>query len=124
MIALGDIYRIKMNQNDGITPKGNASYRYKFIIVIGYDGKKYYGAVSTNTRDHHLIPIRFQYPVKIDGYSCFVNCYKLHHVLSERLSSDCFMGRISNYDYELIIGCVKESPRIPVNELRKFGIVE
>ena len=47
MITLGDVYRIKMNQNDGITPKGNDSYRYKYIIIIGYDGNNYYGAVTS-----------------------------------------------------------------------------
>jgi len=124
MITIGDVYRIKMNQNDGITPKGNDSYRYKYIIIIGYDGNNYYGAVTTNTRDHHLVPIEFQYPIKLSGYNCFVNCYKLHQVSILRLTPDCFTGRISNDDFDLIIGCVKESPRIPVSELREFRIVE
>jgi len=48
----------------------------------------------------------------------------LHQVSILRLTPDCFTGRISNDDFDLIIGCVKESPRIPVSELREFRIVE
>ena len=123
MITLGDVYRIKMYQTDGIKPKGKDTFRYKYIIIIGYDGNNYYGVVSTNTRDHHLVPIEFQYPLKHDGYDCFVNCFKLHQVSSVRLTQDCFKGKVSNDDFELIVGCVKDSPRIPENVLKKFGIV-
>ena len=123
MITLGDVYRIKMYQGDGIKPKGNDTFRFKYIVIIGYDGNDYYGAVSTNTRDHHLVPMEFQYPLKHDGYDCFVNCFKLHQVSAIRLTSDCYKGRISSDDYELIVGCAKNSPRIPENVLKKYGII-
>jgi len=123
MIALGDVYRIKMYLADGIKPKGKDTYRHKYIIIIGYDGVNYYAAVSTNTRDHHLVPIEFQYPIKHNGYNCFVNCFKLHQVSSLRLTKDCHQGKISEDDFDLIIGCVKCSPRIPKNVLKKFKII-
>jgi hypothetical protein len=89
MITLGNVYRIRMYQNDGIKPKGNDKYRYKYIILIGYDGNCYYGVVSMNTRDHHLVPVEFQYPLKHNDYSCYVNCFKLHQVSALRLTFDC-----------------------------------
>ena len=122
MICPGDVYRIKMDRDDGITPKGSDTYRTKFIIIIGHDGKHLYCAITTNTRDHHLVPIEFQYPLNHDGYRCFANCYQLHQVSSERLINDCYRGRISFNDLELITGCVKNSPLIPVKILKKFGL--
>ena len=123
MIQLGDVYRIRMYYSDGIKPKGEDTYRYKYIVVVGYDGNNFYGIVSTNTRDHHLIPIGFQYPLKHDGYNCFVNCYQLHQVSSARFTSDCYKGKISDDDFELIIECLKNSPLIHKKVLKKFGIV-
>jgi len=125
MIRLGDIYRIKMDNNDGITPKENDKYRYKYIIIIGSDKNTIYGAVVTNTKDHHLVPIEFQYPISLQGYNCYVNCYKLYELTSKRLASDCYQGNILNTnDYELIVETVKTSRLISKNKLRKFGLIE
>ena len=67
MIQPGDVYRIRMDQRDGISPKGSDEYRNKYIIIIGHDGSGLYGVVATNTRDHHLVPMEFQYPVNLHG---------------------------------------------------------
>ena len=123
MIRLGDFYRIKMDNSDGIAPKGNDTYRYKYIIIIGHDKNNLYGAVVTNTKDHHLVPIEFQYPINLHGYKCYVNCHKLYEVSSKRLASDCYQGNISKNDYELIVECVKMSPLIPKKKLEKFGLL-
>ena len=122
MIKLGDVYRIKMYKSDGIRPKGTDTFRYKYIIIVGYDGNSFYGAVATNTRDHHIVPIEYQYPLNHQGYNCFVNCYKLHEVSSVRLTSDCYEGEISDDDFELIVGCVRNSPIIPAKVLKKYGV--
>ena len=124
MITIGDVYRIRMDQSDGIKPKGNDLFRYKYIIIIGYDGRNYYGAVTTNTKDHHLVPFEFQYPLKLQEYNCFANCYQLYQVSSTRLTSDCCKGKITDDDLELIIGCVKNSPIIHKNLLKRYDITE
>ena len=123
MIQSGNVYRVKMYQNDGITPKGDDTYRYKYIVIIGYDGNSIYGTVATNTRDHPLVPIEFQYPLCHQGYKCFVNCYKLHQVSSARLTDDCYKGKISDNDLDLIIECIKTSPLLNDKVLKKFGII-
>ena len=123
MIQVGGVYRIRMYLSDGIRPKGEDSYRHKYIIIVGYDGENYYGAVATNTHDHHLVPIEYQYPLKHQGYSCFVNCYQLHQVSSVRLTQDCYKGKISDDDFELIVGCIKNSPLVHDKVLKKFGII-
>jgi hypothetical protein len=122
MINRGEMYRIKMDNKDGIKPKNTNTYRYKYIIIIGYDCNNLYGVVVTNTRDHPLIPIEFQYPLKHNEYDCFVNCYKLYEVSSARLTQDCFQGSISDDDYKLIVGCVRTSPLISKKVLKKFHI--
>ena len=123
MIQPGNIYRIMMYPSDGIKPRGTDMYRYKYIIIVGFDGNNLYGIVSTNTRDHHLVPIEFQYPLKHERYNCYVNCYQLHQVSPARLTPDCYKGKISDDDFELIIGCVKNSPLIHEKVLKKFGII-
>ena len=123
MILPGEVYRIKMFQTDGIKPKGEDTYRYKYIIIVGHDGKSLYAIISTNTKDHHIVPIEFQYPLKHDEYNCFANCYQLHQVSSERLTPDCYKGKISEDDLDLIIRCIKNSPLIHEKLLKKFGIV-
>jgi hypothetical protein len=123
MIQPGNVYRIRMYQSDGIIPKGADTYRYKYIIIVGHDGNNFYGIVSTNTRDHHLVPIEFQYPLKHNDYRCYVNCYQLHQVSSKRLLPDCYKGKIADDDFELIIESVKNSPLIHEKILKKFGII-
>jgi hypothetical protein len=123
MIQTGDVYRIRMYPNDGITPRGTDTFRYKYIIILGYDGKKFYGTVATNTRDHHLVPIEFQYPLTHEGYKCFVNCYQLHQVSSKRLMPDCYKGKISDDDLDLITECIKTSPLMPEKVLKKFRFI-
>ena len=123
MICPGDVYRIKMYQDDEIKPKGSDTYREKYIIIIGYDGKHLYCAVATNTRDHHLIPIMFQYPLVHEGYKCFANCFRLYQVSSTRLNKVCYKGKISDNDLNLIVECVKTSPLIPEKVLKKFGLL-
>jgi hypothetical protein len=123
MIKIGDIYRIPMDNSDGIKPKGSDTYRNKFIVIIGSDGNGYFGAVVTNTKDHHLIPIEFQYPLNHEGYACFVNCFKLYEVSSERLPQVLYRGNVSDEDLELIMDCVRTSPRISENTLKRYGLI-
>jgi hypothetical protein len=123
MIQCGDVYRIPMNKSDGISPKGNAVDRNKYIIIIGEeDGGDYFGVVVTNTKDHHLIPMEFQYPITMDNYQCFANCFKLYEIHKSRLQKKYHQGRILNDDLELIIGCIRTSPRISAKQLEKYGI--
>lgn len=122
-MRLGDVYRIKMYPEDGIKPKGDDTYRYKYIVIVGHDGDTLYGAVVTNTKDHHIIPVEFQYPLTHNGYKCFANCYKLHEIPSKKLTQDCYNGNISMNDYKLIVECVKTSPVIPKKKLKKFGLI-
>ena len=119
MIEIGAVYRIRMYPSDGITPE-----KPKFIIIVGYDNDGFYGAVVTNTNDHPLIPIEFQYPIRIKGYRCYVNCRKLYQISSSRLDERLYIGNISDEDIELIIRCVQDSDIISVNDLIRFGIIE
>ena len=101
MIQIGDVYRIKMYHDDGIKPKGTDIYREKYIIIIGHDGINLYGAVATNTRDHHLVPITFQYPLNLSGYPAEEKIYS-----SIRLAA----MRDGIADYELLKLLEQKSP--------------
>jgi hypothetical protein len=123
-MRLGDVYRIRMYPEDGIKPRGDDTYRYKYIIIVGRDNNnEFYGAAVTNTKDHHLIPVTFQYPLIHQGYRCYVNCYKLYNVPSKRLEPDCHHGNITKEHYDLIVECIKTSPMIPKKVLKKYGLI-
>jgi hypothetical protein len=122
MIEQGDVFRIKMYPKDGITPKRTNSYRYKYMVIIGCDNENCYAALVTNTKDHRLVPVEFQYPLRHNGYNCFVNCFKMFYVSTNRLTRDCYDGKISNDDLELIIECVKSSHGIKPEDKMKYGI--
>jgi hypothetical protein len=58
MIQLGDIYRIKMYPIDGITPKKTDTYRYKYIIILGHDGKNFCRTVAITILNFFLPQIQ------------------------------------------------------------------
>lgn len=43
-IEVGAIYKINLDENDEVTPKGGMDYRHKFLIVIGHADYGYYVA--------------------------------------------------------------------------------
>lgn len=48
-VSRGDVYRMRMDQRNGIVPKLGDSYRNKFFVVLGFDGDSVYGGVIINS---------------------------------------------------------------------------
>ena len=56
-IKKGDVYRIRMNREDGIIPKNGADSRNKFFVVLGFDSfGNAYGGVIVNSKNAELTP--------------------------------------------------------------------
>lgn len=55
-------------------------------------------------------------------YDSFVDCVRLKVAYPQKFSEWNFLGEIDEYDVELIIGTVKESPAENEERLTQFGL--
>lgn len=132
IIEVGDVYRVKMNPKDGVTPKEGDDSRNKFFVVLGFDeqGNIYGGViinsainknVSQSVKDYHM-------PISCKKYTflvhdSFVNCSNLKtKPLSEIVHSQK-IGKIDDDDVELIKETIKSSPNEKKAKLKQFGLL-
>mgnify|MGYP002626898247 CR=1 FL=1 len=131
-VKVGDVFFLEMDANDGVTPKPGDSTRFKFFVVLGFDGEgNVYGGVIINSRinqsmdqtvkDYHM-PIKCgKYPFL--RYDSFVDCLWLKTAPLEKFTKGKYVGKMASDDLELIIGTLKDSPREKKIKLLKFGIL-
>jgi len=130
-IKVGNVFRIEMNQKNGIIPKKGDISRHKFFIVLGFDSDgNIYGGVIINSNINQHVPqsVRdWQMPIKCSKYSfleydSFVDCSKLKSASADNFSTWKYLGFIELEDVELIIGTIKESPNETPEHLAVFGL--
>lgn len=130
-IKVGNVYRIKMDERNGIKPKAGDSSRNKFFIVLGFDSEgNAYGGVIINSNINQNIPQSMKdwhMPIKCSKYSflehdSFVDCSKLKTVSIEKFGKWQFLGVFSLDDVKLITATVKDSPNETKEHLAMFGL--
>lgn len=130
-IKVGDVFRINMDQRNGIIPKKGDDSRNKFFIVLGFDSDgNIYGGVIINSNINQHIPQAvkdWQMPIKCSKYTfleydSFVDCSKLKSASANKFSTWKYLGSIESEDVELIIGTIKESPNETQEHLAMFGL--
>lgn len=130
-IKVGNVYRIKMDERNGIKPKAGDSSRNKFFIVLGFDSEgNAYGGVIINSDINQNIPQSMKdwhMPIKCSKYSflehdSFVDCSKLKTVSIEKFGKWQFLGVFSLDDVKLITATVKDSPNETKEHLAMFGL--
>lgn len=130
-VSVGDVYKITMTEANGIKPKPGDSSRDKYFVVLGFDaaGIAYGGVIINSQINRHLpahikmyhMPIRCsKYPFL--RYDSFVDCVQLKRAFPEKFDQWEYMGVVDDYDIELIIGTIKESPRESRHHLAQFGL--
>lgn len=131
-IKVGDVFRIKMDQRNGIIPKKGDDSRNKFFIVLGFDSDgNIYGGVIINSNINQRVPqavMDWQMPIKYSKYAflehdSFVDCSRLKIVNADKFSTWKYLGSIKSEDVELIIGTIKESPNETQERLAMFGLL-
>lgn len=130
-IKVGNVYRIKMTEANGIKPKAGDASRNKFFVVLGFDNESnVYGGVIINSAVNKNIAPAIKYlqmPIKCGRYGflshdSFVDCSKLKVAHIEKFKSWKFLGEMLEEDVGLIIGTIKESPVETAVRLSKFGL--
>ena len=130
-VKVGDVFRIKMNRQNGIIPKKGDDSRNKFFIVLGFDFEgNIYGGVIINSNINQRVPEAvkdWQMPIKCSKYTflkydSFVDCSKLKCASIEKFKTWKYLGFMELEDVELIIGTIKESPNETPEHLAIFGL--
>lgn len=131
-VQIGDIYKIKATEENGITPKDGLDYRYKYFIVMGIavDGSIYgCAAFDSEVNRDYLQPgtEEFYLKVKAGRYpflkkDSVIDCLKLKPATATKLLSGEYRGEILKEDYDRILSLVRMSPRHPFMYLKMLGI--
>ena len=131
-VSVGDVWRIRLYPENGITPKVGDDSRNKFLVILGFDNEgNIYGGVVINSRINDRIPVALQdlqMPIRKSAYpfldhDSFVDCSKLMVVRAETFAQWEFKGIISQDDIELISGTLRESPLVTAATLARFSIL-
>lgn len=130
-VEIGDVYRMKMTEANGIKPKNGDDSRNKYFVILGFDSKGVaYGGVIINSEINQNLPAHlkmFHMPLSKAKYgfldhNSFVDCVSLKRAFPEKFSKWQYLGRIDEYDVELIIGTIRESPRENAAHLALYGL--
>jgi hypothetical protein len=132
-IEIGQIYKIKANERNDITPKAGMAFRPKYFVVVGFDhqGNVYGGVVFDSEINRDFISPDFEdffLPISCSKYAfmehdSYIDCRKMKPSTLETLLDGHFCGNILQEDFSNILKLLKMSPRETFVRLRTFGII-
>lgn len=131
-VKIGDVYEMTMTEANGIKPKAGDSSRDKYFIVLGFDSDGVvYGGVIINSEINKHLPAHlkmYQMPISQSKYQflrydSFVDCVRLKVAYPQKFNEWNYLGEIEEYDLELIVGAIKESPAETEDRLIQFGLL-
>ena len=131
-IQQGDVFKIKANESNGITPKNGELYRWKHFIVIGKlaDGTLHCCAAFDSDMNKEFVEPRFDeffLPVKAGRYSfidhdSFIDCLRLKQASPAKLLKGKYEGRLVDEDLAEVLKLVKMNIRHTPAFLNLWGI--
>ena len=130
-VKVGDVYRIKMDERNGIKPKAGDKSRNKYFIVLGFDSEgNAYGGVIINSEINPNIPQSMKnchLYIECSKYSfldhdSYVDCSKLKIANIEKFGKWQYLGFFSLEDVQLITTTIQGSPNETKEHLAMFGL--
>lgn len=130
-VKKGDVFRITLNQANGIIPKPGDSSRDKYFVVLGFDhdGNVYGGVIFNSYINLKLPPFvqAMQYPIKKDAYDflshdSYIDCSSIKVVKKLKLLRSLYLGHLREDDLDMLYDKISTNSRISKIELRRFGI--
>ena len=132
-IEIGQIYRIKADKENGITPKAGWLFRPKFFIVMGFDnqGNIYGGVVFDSEINRNFVNHDFEdffLPIPCSKYSflehdSYIDCRRMKPSTLDKLVEGEFCGYIAQDDFSNIVKLLRMSPLETYVHLKTFGIM-
>lgn len=134
-IEIGDVYRMKLTKEEGVTPKNvDADSRNKYFIVLGIEKGIAIGLVLINSHINASLQQCLKdlhYPLKVADYSFlekdrFACCGELKSISISKFITlfGSPKGSLKNCDLELIREAVINSPKAIPKDLKRFGLIE
>ena len=130
-VKVGDVYRIKMDERNGIKPKAGDKSRNKYFIVLGFDSEgNAYGGVIINSEINPNIPQSMKnchLHIECSKYSfldhdSYVDCSKLKIANIEKFGKWQYLGFFSLEDVQLITTTIQGRPNETKEHLSMFGL--
>lgn len=131
-IKPGDIFKIKANEKNGITPKDGGPFWPKHFIALGKlaDGRMFCCAVfdSEINRDYiHPDYQSFFLPVKAGQYpflthDSYIDCLEMKYATPGKLLSGKPEGRLTDKDLSAVLELVRQSPKHDFVKLSMYGL--
>ena len=119
-VKVGDVYRIKMDERNGIKPKAGDKSRNKYFIVLGFDSEgNAYGGVIINSEINPNIP------QSMKNCHLHIECSKysfLKIANIEKFGKWQYLGFFSLEDVQLITTTIQGSPNETKEHLAMFGL--
>lgn len=136
-LNVGDVYRMPLTEEEGITPKNSGDdSRNKYFVIIGKDDVgNYIGFVVINSAINPKLPAHikeYHYPIKSQKHpflrkDSFVNCSAIMKIdkakFSTLFTTNSHQGSIDPNDLECIIGAIRTNDNIPPKLLKQFGLL-
>lgn len=131
-IQQGDVFKIKANEDNGITPKNGDKFRWKHFVVIGKlaDGTLHCCATFNSEMNKEYIQPGFEeffLPIKAGQYSfidhnSYIDCLTLKRAAPSKLLKGKYEGRLSSSDLAEVLKLVKLNSRHTPAYLNLWGI--
>jgi len=132
-VEIGQIYKIKADKHNDITPKSGMPFRPKYFVVVGFDnqGNIYGGVVFDSEINRDFVSSEFEdffLPISSSKYTflehdSYIDCRKMKPSTLEKLLDGEYCGNILQEDFTNIVKLLKMSPRETYVRLRTFGII-
>lgn len=138
-IQIGDIYRVPLDRDDDVTPKGGASYRNKYCVVVATPEYGYFVAYLLVDHDINLKfnPTRDKidgfYPITHADYPqiiipkydpSWVDTNTIREMEESRMLA---MGtpccRLNSRDFALILDVLRDSEELSPKQKRRMGLI-
>lgn len=136
-IQIGDVYRMKLTTDEGISPKNEGDEnRNKYFVVIGKDvDGNAIGFVVINSEINTKTPAKlrpYEYLISanqydfLEGKDRYVHCSELKEIKKEKFANLFDItknkGTIDDKDLKNIINLLRRSPKVTPKQLKRFDI--
>ena len=128
-IKAGKILKMPLEEEDGITVKGDYSSALKYFVVIGQViNHGIVGVFLVNSKINPKAMVDYQFPLyekdypDVLEYDSYLDCGNLFELNKIKLMKEGLeIGELTEKDFEIVIEIIEKSEVISQKEKKKFG---
>lgn len=134
---IGAIYRMNMDKEQDVTPKGLLDFRPKYCIIIGNAEYGFYVAyvlINKSINNHFIYTkelLDLQFPLRVSDYPnifkidpSYVNLGKIREMeRTSFLEKATLYGNLTTSDCELILKALRNSTVLTPKQKKRYGLI-